>query len=152
MVTQTARFKLALTHQNKILANYQSQLQQQQWLLDIMRSVLPDTLKSHARYCVIANRCVSVYTPSAVWASQLRFYTNTMLDAILKWRQYAYVEKVHIRILNAMPVVTAVFRQPKIPPMPIIKQIGAARSNQTDALGLALTNLSKTLEKKRSRQ
>jgi hypothetical protein len=152
MLTQTARFKLALTHQNKILVHYKSQLQQQQLLLDIIRAVLPEPLKSHACYCVMANRGVSVYTPSAVWASQLRFYTNTLLDAILKWRQYAYVEKVHIRILNAMPVVPAVLRYPKIPPMPIIKQIGTARANQTDALSLALTNLSKTLEKKRSRQ
>ena len=152
MATQTAQFKLALRHQNKILVNYKIQLQQQQLLLDIIKSALPDPLKQQANYCVISNRKVLLYTTSAVWASQLRFYNNAMLSAILKWKHNAYIEALQIRILTATPMIQGTLRQPKIPSVQIIKQISEARPNTMDTLSQALTNLSKTLEKKRTDQ
>ncbi|MEQ1638100.1 MAG: DciA family protein [Methylococcales bacterium] len=152
MTTQASQFKLALTHQNKILVNYKIQLQQQQLLLDIIKAALPDTLRQHASYCVVTNRRILLYTSSAVWASQLRFYNNAMLSAVLKWRQNAYIEALQIRILTAFPINPTASRQAKIPSVQIIKQIGEARLNQIDTLSQALINLSKTLEKKRTTQ
>ncbi|NOT85298.1 MAG: DUF721 domain-containing protein [Methylococcaceae bacterium] len=152
MVKQAPHFKLALRHQNKILANYKTQLQQQQQLLVIMQAVLPDALKTHASYCVIAHRKILLFTASAAWASQLRFYTTAMLNAILEWRQQAYIETIQIRILTPPPLFSKALRQPNIPSLQIIKLISEARSEKIDPLSQALANLSKTLEKQRTVQ
>ena len=150
MSTQPQYFKPALRHQNKLLLHYKIQLQQQHILLDKVKASLPESLTHHACYCVITDRKVFIYTDTAAWASQLRFYTNAIHSAILKWREYAHIETVQIRILTSSPVTQTSCRKPIVPAAQTIKQICAARSHQQDSLSQALISLSNVLEKKRT--
>jgi hypothetical protein len=147
MNTPTPFFKLVSSHQNNILNHYRSQLYQQRVLLGLVKSALPDTLKDHARHCVVTGNKVLVYTESAVWASQLRFFTNTMLSTILSWQRSIPIASLQIRLLTLTPEQT-IARHPKIPSAPTIKLLCEARVHQQDALSQALTALSNTLDKK----
>ncbi|MCX7089275.1 MAG: DciA family protein [Methylococcales bacterium] len=149
MSTQAQYFKPALRHQNKLLLHYKIQLQQQHILLDKVKAALPESLAHHACYCVIADRKVFIYTDTAAWASQLRFYTNAIHSTILKWREYAHIETVQIRILTSSPLTQTSCRKPIVPAAQTIKQICAARAHQQDSLSQALISLSNVLEKKR---
>jgi hypothetical protein len=147
MTTENLSFKLTLDHQNKVLAHYQKQVQQQQLLLNCIKATLPADLAERACYCVMAQCKVLIYTDSAVWASQLRFYANTILSKLVQSPQYSYLETIQIRILSPSPVV-ATTRQARIPSAQIIKQFAEDSTQHSDALSLALMNLSQTLARK----
>jgi len=56
-------------------------MNQQLAILEKVRAVLPKELAGHALHCVVRNHKLLVYTDSASWASQLRFYGATLLAA-----------------------------------------------------------------------
>lgn len=74
-------FRLAQTFQNRSLAAVQGRLGQQQALLQRIRNKLPPELAHHLLHCVADRNKLVLYTDSAVWASQLRFYKQAVLDA-----------------------------------------------------------------------
>lgn len=74
-------FRLAQSFQNRSLAAVQSRLAQQQALLQRLRNKLPPVLAHHLLHCVADRDKLVLYTDSAVWASQLRFYKRAILDA-----------------------------------------------------------------------
>lgn len=147
MPSSSPHFKLISKQNNKILNLYQNQLYQQQVMLGIIKSALPDALKEQARYCVVARQRVFVYTTSAAWASQLRFHTHAMLEGLQRWRSQANIEGVQIRLLTLDSTSTKYARQPNMPSKSMIKLIRDVRGQQQDVLSEALTALSKTLEK-----
>jgi hypothetical protein len=140
-------FKLALAPSNKILANFSSQLLQQQQLLTLIKSVLPENLVEHACYCVISGKKILIYTDKAVWASQLRFYQTALFDAITGRDRYASVEQIQIRILSTTTGMLAP-RSPKVPTLETTHAIRkAVQGDQEDPLLQAVNNLCCTLEK-----
>ena len=66
-----------------MLVYYHQQIEQQQRLLRQIRKSLPPPLAQQARHCLISGKKLLVYTDSAVWASQLRFYSKAMLAAVV---------------------------------------------------------------------
>ena len=75
-------FKSALGYEGKIFATYKYQLEIQNELLNAVKSTLPSHLSSHALYCVASGKKVIIYTDSANWSSQLRFYHQGILQAL----------------------------------------------------------------------
>ena len=75
-------FKSALGYEGKIFATYKYQLEIQNELLNAVKSALPSHLSSHALYCVASGKKVIIYTDSANWSSQLRFYHQDILKAL----------------------------------------------------------------------
>ncbi|MCX8049310.1 MAG: DUF721 domain-containing protein [Methylohalobius sp.] len=75
-------------------------LAQARWhaqLLDRIRSMLPQGLSDHCRYCLLrANGRLILYVDSAVWASKLRFYQSELKSALA---ELGPVESIQIRIL-----------------------------------------------------
>lgn len=141
-------FKLALAPSNKVLANFSSQLQQQQQLLLLIKSLLPENLVEHACYCVISNRKILIYTDKAVWASQLRFYNTAICEAVTSRSKYADIEQVQIRILASTSGTTSKLRLPKIPSRETALYIRQGISGKNDdPLSDALNNLCRTLER-----
>lgn len=92
-------FKLAQSFQNRTLAVYRSRLDLQKTLLSRIRNDLPYPLADHVLHCVANEKKLLVYTDSAVWASQLRFYKDQLLRAASKARCEP-VEKLQVRLFT----------------------------------------------------
>lgn len=138
-------FKLALTSSNKILANFTSQLQQQQQLLILIKSVLPAKLAEHASYCVISNQKVLIYTDKATWASQLRFYQSAILEAIITRSKHVNIAQVQMRLLKSELIPEA--RLPNTPSLQTAQHIRQTLTGaKDDPLRQALSHLCQTLE------
>ncbi|KAF3984572.1 MAG: DUF721 domain-containing protein [Methylococcales symbiont of Hymedesmia sp. n. MRB-2018] len=139
-------FKSALAYEGKVFSYYKQQQEIQQKLLNIIKASLPDHLACHALYCVVTERKVSVYTDSAIWSSQLRFYHQQMLKKLLTSNQ-GHFEVLQIKIIPAV-----VERENKlsniIPSKENISFILEQANNQTDeSLKNALLKLAATLNK-----
>lgn len=141
-------FKAAQFFPNRLLAFYQSRLEQQQKELNRIREALPTLLAQHTVHCVIDEKKLLLYTDSAVWASQLRFYKNAILTSIA-WSDENTARVLQIRIL---PEKTSRFTKfalkPNIPSPDKIDMIRNHSDNITDSeLKLALKKLSLTLSR-----
>lgn len=75
-------FKAAQSFPNRFLAQYYSRVEQQKQGLQRIRDILPPSLARHALHCVIDEKKLLLYTDSAAWGSQLRFYKHVILAAV----------------------------------------------------------------------
>ncbi|WAK02746.1 DUF721 domain-containing protein [Methylobacter sp. YRD-M1] len=82
MAKKPAAFKAALSFPNRAIAHFYSRIEQQRQILQHIREALPEALAKHARYCVVNDKKLLIYTDSAAWASQLRFYSQAILAAV----------------------------------------------------------------------
>ena len=73
-------FKSALAYEGKILSAYKYQIDLHNRLLRIIKSALPEHLSSRVLSCVVSGKKASLYTDSAIWSSQLRFYHQSILQ------------------------------------------------------------------------
>jgi hypothetical protein len=147
MSKKTIPFKAALSFPNRTIVNFYSQIEHQKQLLQCIRTVLPDALAKYARHCVINNKKLLIYTDSATWASQLRFYNKAILaiPPLIKLS----IEMMQIKIISEQ---TGINRQPGeqaiIPSAESIEIIrNHSRAVPDNQLKLALLKLSATLER-----
>ncbi|MGZ8161763.1 MAG: DciA family protein [Methylobacter sp.] len=147
MAKKTIPFKAALSFPNRTIVNFYSQIEHQKQLLQCIRTVLPEALAKYARHCVINNKKLLIYTDSATWASQLRFYNKTILaiPPLIKLS----IEMMQIKIIREQ---TGINRQPGekaiIPSAESIEIIrNHSRAVPDNQLKLALLKLSATLER-----
>lgn len=82
MTKTTTSFKAALSFPSRIIAHFYSQIEQQKQVLQRIHDVLPGAIAEHVRHCVVNGKKLLVYTDTAAWASQLRFYNGSILAAI----------------------------------------------------------------------
>ncbi|HEY8158875.1 MAG TPA: DciA family protein [Methylobacter sp.] len=82
MTKKLTSFKAALSFPNGTIAYYCSQIEQQKQVLQRIHEVLPIAIAEHALHCVVNGRKLLIYTDTAAWASQLRFYNRAILAAI----------------------------------------------------------------------
>ena len=141
-------FKNSLSYSNKMMTFYYQQINNQQQLLTAIKEVLPAGLMEQARHCVIKEKKLLIYTDSASWASQLRFYENIILSAINQ------LTKTRIETMQTKLIKTTTYnnvlsiRKPKLPSIEKIKSL------QVDSMAIddmqlrsSLQKLSNTLEK-----
>ncbi len=136
----------ALGFEGKILAAYKYQIEIQKVLLKTIKSSLPENLSKHALYCVLSGKKVSLYTDSAVWSSQLRFYHQSILQSLLN------SERGTIEVLQIKIIPKTIEQQQRktmnIPSTENIDFILQQAANQTDEkLKTALMKLGKTFTK-----
>ncbi len=141
-------FKVSLSFKNRTMAYFYGQIEQQQRILQRVQSILPEALAKQARHCIIKDRKLLIYTDSAAWASQLRFYNNAILAAVASLTRTP-VETMKIKIISSHTgLVLGPKRRVKIPS---IEKIEVIRNNSLsipdNQLRLALLKLSTTLEK-----
>ncbi|MFW5444411.1 MAG: DciA family protein [Methylococcaceae bacterium] len=141
-------FHSALSYEGKVLAGYKNQIETQQALLKTIKLVLPKNLSSHALYCVVSGKKVSLYTDSAVWSSQLRFYHQTILHALTASNQGNF----NLLKIKIIPKTTEQEQKPKsskkLPSSENIDFILDQAENQTDdKLKAALLKLGQTFKK-----
>jgi hypothetical protein len=148
MPPKSPSFKTSLTFQNRTLAYFYSQIEQQKRVLQRVQAVLPESLAKQVRYCLIKEKKLLLYTDSAAWASQLRFYSSAILAAIAPLTRTS-LELMLVKIIAEQTgLVIRPLRKANIPSE---EKIALIRNNgltiTDDQLKLALLKLSATLER-----
>jgi hypothetical protein len=75
-------FKPALLFPSQAINHFESQIEQQKTLLQILRSGLPETLANHVQHTLLNGNKLLIFTDSAAWAAQLRFHEKAILAGI----------------------------------------------------------------------
>jgi hypothetical protein len=148
MPKKTTPFKSALSFQTRTIAYFYSRIEQQRLTLQLIQTVLPEDLKYHARHCIISNKKLLIYTDSAAWASQLRFYNKAILAAIAPITKET-VEIMQIKLLTEQ--ATADLKTGRKANLPSLEKINLIREHglmiSDEQLKRALLKLSATLER-----
>jgi hypothetical protein len=146
MAQNAQPLKQILAYPNKTIAQLCLRVKQQLALLEEVKAVLPKDLANHALHCVHNNKKLLVYTDSAIWASQLRFYGNAMLSAI-EPAVSAPLSTLQVKVVS-MPenATTSPKRKAVIPSQKVADEIRHSSLMATDPqLKQALGRLSSTL-------
>lgn len=147
MTFKPAAFKSALSFPSRSMDQWVVQIKQQKQILKTLRTVLPETLSQHLHHCVINGKKLMIYTDSAAWASQLRFYDKALLAAIAPLTTQSVsivqfkliIEKVGPNLATQEPAM--------IPALDKLKAIrDFCRAGPNNELTSALLKLTKTLE------
>lgn len=153
---KTTSFKAALSFPSRTIAHFYSQIEQQKQVLQRIHEVLPATIAQHALHCVVNGKKLLVYTDTAAWASQLRFYNSAILTAIAPVTRES-VSIMQIKVMAEMSPTgrrrgalqtASPSRKPNIPSaekIELIHHYGLTVSDEQ--LKLALLRLSTTLAK-----
>jgi hypothetical protein len=141
-------FKASLSFQNRAMAFFYSQIEQQQRILQCIQAVLPEALAKQVRHCNIRDKKLLIYTDSAVWASQLRFYNSTILAATTPITRTP-IEIMQVKIIAGQTgLIPGPERKAKIPSVEKIEVIRNHSLTVSDnQLRMALLKLSATLER-----
>lgn len=142
-------FRIPLSYQNRMFGYYLNQIGQQQQLLQHIRQRLPEHMAKHARHCLVSKNTLMVYTDSAVWASQLRFYRQTLLADIATLSNGA-VQNLQIKVMTETFGATARVRhKTNIPSLATIEMMAQQSASITDQpLQQALQRLNATLKRR----
>lgn len=141
-------FKVSLSFHNRTMACFYSRIEQQHRVLQRIQAVLPENLAKQIRHCLIGDKKLLIYTDSAAWASQLRFYNSAILAAITPLTRKP-IEIMQIKILAGQTgLILAPKRKAKIPS---VEKIAIIRNDSLtvpdNQLRIALLKLSTTLER-----
>jgi hypothetical protein len=130
------------------MAYFYSQIEQQQRILQRIQAVLPGALAKQARHCIIRDKKLLIYTDSAAWASQLRFYNSAMLAAIAPLARTP-VKIVQIKIIAGQTgLILGAKRKANLPSAEKIEVIRSHSLTVSDnQLKQALLKLSTTMER-----
>jgi len=141
-------FKASLSFQNRTMAYFYSQIELQQGILQRIQAVLPEAIAKQVRHCLIRDKKLLIYTDSAAWASQLRFYNSAILAAIVPLTRTP-VEIMQVRIIAGQTGLIPGTERKAI--IPSVEKIEIIRNNgltvPDNQLRLALLKLSTTLER-----
>jgi len=148
MAQKPASFKTPQYWQSRTIAHIRSQIEQQQRLLQRVQSSLPEELKKQVKYALLKDKKLLIYTDSAVWASQLRFFNQAILAGIAPLTR----ETIGIVQVKVMTVQTGVALQPvRKANIPSADTIEVIRSHsliiEDEQLQQALLKLSSTLKR-----
>ncbi len=137
-------FKSAFSFSN--LNVIQLKLAKHKEVLAMILSASPEKIQPHIKDCVINDNKLLVYVSSAAWASQLRFYSTQIIEAVNKQDTEKKINQLRIRILSPIQDNSQHESTKKIPSTESIdlirKNAGAFVEGK---LKTALLNLSKTL-------
>lgn len=149
MTYKHSTFKSTLAFDGKVFTLYKYQIETQEKLLKKIRSTLPEHLSEHVLYCVLTNKKISLYTDSAIWSSQLRFYHQTILQSLLKTHR-GIIETLQIKIIPQTIKKEIEPHPPKqIPSTENINFIlGQAEQQSDETLKKSLLKLGETFQKK----
>ncbi|MGZ8137207.1 MAG: DUF721 domain-containing protein [Methylococcaceae bacterium] len=148
MAQKPVSFKPSGFFQNRTISYFYSQVAQQKQILQRIQAILPEALAKQARHCIIKDKKLLVYTDSAIWASQLRFYHKIMLASISTLTREP-VEIVQIKVMTTQtgaPLTSS--RKANIPSAETIAIIqNHCQSVSDNQLKIALLRLSSTLKR-----
>jgi hypothetical protein len=141
MRSQTT-IKTPLSCQNPVTAYLRAQIEEQKRILLAVQAVLPPSLATQVKHCLIKDQVLLIYTDAAVWATQLRFYATQLQNALAD-----KVTAVQIKIITEQVGQVAEYhRKARLPCVEQITQLeDSARSIADADLQQSLLKLSATL-------
>ena len=145
---QKSDFKSALDFPARQLALSMAIIAEQKKLLAVVRVALPAEIAENIQHCVRSGSRLLLYTPSASWASQIRFFSVDILNKIAVSGQQN-INSLQVRIT---PQLEQQYRR-RSASMPSVENITMLAhqlqgAEKEDELKAALSRLAKTLEKK----
>jgi hypothetical protein len=148
MTKKITSFKAPLLFQNYTIAHYYSLIEQQKKHLALIHDVLPSAIADHALHCVVHGKKLVIYTDTAAWASQLRFYNNAILAAVAPViREPVSIMQIKI-LIDALATNPLPNRKPIIPSAEKIAFIhNHSLTVEDEQLKLSLLRLAATLAK-----
>jgi len=148
MAEKLQPFKKSLAYPNRTMIYLHSQIEQQQRILKQLKEVLPENLAKHTKHCLIKDHKLLVYTDSAIWASQLRFYNSAILASIQSLVKTP-IENLQIKIISRTTGLTVTTQRkanlPSLESIDLIRKHSLSISD--DKLSVALLKLSTTLKR-----
>lgn len=140
-------FRSALDYDGRPLAVCLEKIAEQNRLLHIVRTALPPSIAEHADHCVVSAARLLIYTTSAAWASQIRFFNQAILNKLHESGQQK-ITHVQVKIL-LQPDEPKRGRVARLPSGEIVQAVfGQMNENSEDVLDKALAKLAKTLKKR----
>lgn len=140
-------FKSAMDFNGRPLAMCLEKIAEQKQLLNRVQNSLPDDIAEHAIHCVLSNTRLLVYTDSAVWASQIRFFNREIVNG-LSTNGRQTIGSVQVKILLTQASSTSQ-RNMRLPSAATIDGIlGRVDDKRNDVLDIALAKLGRTLKKR----
>ena len=140
-------FKSALDFDGRPMAICLEKIAEQKRLLKDVQSILPEQIAEHAMHCVVSDTRLIIYTDSAVWASQIRFFHELILNKIQGSGQRK-ITNMQIKVLPPVGPLNRV-RGVRLPALETVQSlIGQVDDKSSDALDIALSKLAKTLSKR----
>jgi hypothetical protein len=148
MTATKITYSPVLSFQNQITSQLHRQIAQQKQVLQAVQAVLPEHLAKQVRHCLIKDQKLLVYTDSAAWASQLRFYNTMMLTATESLTNQT-LSSVQVRItISPSELIAHSERKARLPSQEKIAELQKdSLSIADDSLRLALLKLGATLER-----
>ncbi|TPQ24534.1 DciA family protein [Methylomonas koyamae] len=143
------RFKPAADFNKNQISLCLSNIAKQRELLAIVRAGLPDDLSKHVLHCVASDSAILLYSDSANWASQIRFFARNILEKLHDAGEMGLV-KLQVRIVTAAVGASAAPRKPRLPSAEAIEVLCRSVDSATgdDALAVALKRLGDTLRRR----
>ncbi len=152
MLNKTSSFKSITALQSKTLSQLQLQIIAQQQLTQRIKAVLPEILAKQVLHCILKNNQLLLYTHSANWASQLRFYSHVIIEATTVPNGVA-ITTLQTRVIAKPSVLEADTRKINMPSAEKIEFLTTySDSIQDEQLKIALLKLTFTLTQLSSRK
>jgi len=141
-------FKSALDFKARQLTISLEIIKEQMALLAVVRTALPDEIANHVQHCVHSGRRLLIYTESAGWASQIRFYHGDILNKMAESGQQNIISlQVRIGQQSDQPLTRRTARLPSADNINLLRHQLKDEESE-DVLKLALARLAKTLDKR----
>lgn len=142
------KFKSALDFEGRSLSVSLAVIAEQKALLRSIQSVLPPNIADHALHCVLSGARLIIYTQSSVWASQIRFFHQAILNKIQASGQRK-IASVQTKVLPPVNRIAKTAKTARLPSSKTVSMIlGQVDDKSNDVLQVSLSNLAKTLGKR----
>jgi hypothetical protein len=146
-MTKNSSFKPISTLAEISLSRLKHTIDNQLSVLDTIRRSLPDDIAKHTLHCLINDNILVILTDSGIWASQIRFYRETILATLNRHNPKKIITlQVKISLLNnpVSPTVPA-----QITTLDSIeKQSPSFHQAEKDQLQTALNRLSLAVQQR----
>lgn len=148
MFKKNASFKSISSLQNRVLSQLQHKINAQQQLTQHVKSLLPESLAKQVLHCVLKDNTLILYTPAAIWASQLRFYSQVIIGGA----QERHTTTLLIKVIQKPNLPDTIKRKANIPSPEKIEFLKSYSDTvQDNQLQASLLKLSNTLTRLSSR-
>ena len=140
-------FKAVFSFPNRVSAKLISQIEKHRKILPLIQAAVPELLADQILDCAVNDRKLLIFINSANWASQLRFYSQSILKAVNSGTNEA-IDKVQMRIVSLESTKPPLKKMPEVPSkenIELIRSVG--KSAPEGDLKRALLSLSDTLKR-----
>lgn len=145
--TKKTAFRSALDFDSSSLAQCLQKIASQHELLAIVRAALPTSIAEQVYHCVTSGERLILYTNSAAWASQIRFFQSSILSKLAE-SGARNTTRLQVKVL-IYPEQIVETKGAQLPSAEIVDQlVKSVDEESNDELDKALAKLAKTLQRR----